>query len=418
LRWVKATLPSIMRELPPTAGMPIHWRDLLPGSASLADRLGPMLGIDELQFTCSGTAALVIALTTLAADSNRTEVVIPAYTCPLVALAVSQCGLKVRLCDSRSDALEMDPAALEALCSVRTLAVVPTYLCGRVHDIQPVLDCAARVGASVIEDAAQALGARHTDGTPVGMRGDIGLYSLAVGKGLTMYEGGVLMSRHPHLRVALRGTAEAIAPRKPAWELRRCIELLGYALFYRPLFLPLVYGMPLRRALGRHDMQGAAGDHVPATIPLHRPGRWRQSVAARTAARWSHYQDLTVRQAQVRSAQLRDIAGIRLIEDAPGAQGVWPVLMVLMPDAATRKKVLSGLWHIGVGIGVPFAFVLADYPLLDNIMPADAVANARGLAARVLTITNSHWLDDATFDRIVDCIEVVIRPAMQPASAG
>jgi perosamine synthetase len=418
LRWAKATLPSTMRELPPTAGMPIHWRDLLPGSVSLTDCLGPLLGIDELQATCSGTAALVIALTTLAADSERQEVIIPAYTCPLVALAVSQCGLKVRLCDSKADALEMDPAVLEGLCNVRTLAVVPTYLCGRVHEIQPVLDCAARVGAAVIEDGAQALGARHADGTPVGMRGDIGLYSLAVGKGLTMYEGGVLMSRHPHIRAGLHSTAETMTPRKPAWELRRCIELLGYALFYRPLFLPLVYGMPLRRALRRHDMQGAAGDHVPATIPLHRPGGWRQSVAARTTARWSHYRDFTARQAQRRSARLRDIAGVRLIDDAPGAQGVWPVLTVLMPDAATREKVLSGLWHIGVGIGVPFAFVLADYPLLDSIIHADAVANARGLAARVLTITNSHWLDDATFDRIADCIEVVIRPATHPASAG
>ncbi|MEO6137656.1 MAG: DegT/DnrJ/EryC1/StrS family aminotransferase [Luteimonas sp.] len=407
-----------MRELPPTAGMSIHWRDLFPGNVALVDCMEPLLGIDELQITCSGTAALVIALTTLAADSDREEVVIPAYTCPLVALAVSQCGLKVRLCDSKPDALEMDPVVLEPLCSSRTLAVVPTYLCGRVHDIQPVLDCAARVGAAVIEDGAQALGARHMDGTPVGMRGDIGLYSLAVGKGLTMYEGGVLMSRHPHLRAALRGTSETITPRKPAWELRRCIELLGYALFYRPLFLPLVYGMPLRRALRRHDMQGAAGDQVPAKIPLHRPGEWRQSVVARTAARWLHYRDLTARQAQRRSARLRDIAGIQLIKDAPGAQGVWPVLAVLMPDAATREKVLSRLWHIGVGIGVPFAFVLADYQLLDGIMPADAVANARGLATRVLTITNSHWLDDATFDRIAGCIEAVIRPATHPASAG
>ncbi len=418
MRWAKATLPSIMRELPPTAGMPVHWRDLLPGRASLADRLGPLLRIDELQVTCSGTAALVIALTTLAADSDRTEVVIPAYTCPLVALAVSQCGLQVRLCDSKTDALEMDPAALEALSSVRTLAVVPTYLCGRVHDIQPVLDCAARVGAAVIEDGAQALGARHADGTPVGMRGDIGLYSLAVGKGLTMYEGGVLMSRHPYLREALRASAGTMTPRKPGWELRRCIELLGYALFYRPIFLPLVYGMPLRRALRRRDMQGAAGDHVPATIPLHRPGEWRQSVAARTSARWSRYRDLTARQGQRRSRRLRDIAGIRLIEDAPGAQGVWPVLTVLMPDASTREKVLSRLWKTGVGIGVPFAFVLADYPALGSIMPADADANARGLAARILTITNSHWLDDAAFDYIVDCIEAVIRATKHPASAG
>ena len=411
-------MQSNMRELPPTAGMPIHWRYLAPGRADLVERLAPLLGIDELQVTCSGTAALVIALTTLAADSERTEVIIPAYTCPLVALAVSQSGLKVRLCDLIPDALDMDPVALEALCSVRTLAIIPTYLCGRVHDIQPALDCAARVGAAVIEDAAQALGARHADGTPVGMRGDIGVYSLAVGKGLTMYEGGLLTSRHPHLGAALRGTSLAIALPKPAWELRRCIELLGYALFYRPLFLPFVYGMPLRRALRRNDMQSAAGDVVPPAIPLHRPGSWRQSVVARTAARWPHYHEITRSQAQRRVARLHGIAGILVIGDAPGAQSVWPVLMILMPDPGTREKVLSQLWGMGVGIGVPFAFVLPDYPSLSSIIPDDAVDNAREFSTRAVTITNSPWLDDATFDQIVNCIERCISPGAHPANAG
>jgi len=396
-----------MREIPPTAGLPLQWRDLLPArsTVALSERLALLLGIEEVQVTCSGTAALVIALSVLGAESERREVIVPAYTCPLVALAVAHCGLTLRICDLQPDGMGMDPAKLALLCGSQTLAIVPTYLGGRVLDIQDVLDCAARAGASVIEDAAQAMGARHADGTPVGMRGDIGFYSMAVGKGLTMYEGGVLMSRHPHLRDKLRNMAKISAPRQVAWELRRSFELLGYAAFYRPRGLPLVYGAPLRRALRRNDAQAAAGDLLPAKIALHRVGAWRQSVAARAATRWPAYQAVLRSQAQRRKASLRKIAAIGVIDDAPGAQGVWPVLLVRMPDGVARDAALTELWGAGVGVGVPFARALPDYASLRDIVPAADVPNARAFAARVLTITNSHWLDDLTFERIVDSIE-------------
>ena len=407
-----------MREIPPTAGLPLQWRDLLPTRAavSLTDRLAALLGIEEVQVTCSGTAALVMALSVLADESERREVIVPAYTCPLVALAAAHCGLTVRVCDLQADALGMDPAALALLCGANTLAIMPTYLAGRVLDIQCVLDCAASVGASVIEDAAQAMGGRHADGTPVGMRGDIGFYSLAVGKGLTMYEGGMLVSRHPRLRLKLSRAAQDIAPRRAWWELRRSIELLGYAAFYRPRGLALVYGAPLRRALRRNDFEAAAGDQFPAHIALHRVGAWRQSVASRAATRWLDYQIDLGEQAQRRMTRLRRIAGIHVIEDAPGTQGVWPVLMVLMPDGAAREAVLGDLWGAGVGVGVAFARALPDYPSLRDIVAAGEVPQARAFAARVLTVTNSHWLDDLTFERIADGIERACRG--QPPTAG
>src|SRR5438132_1456732 len=73
-------------------------------------------------------------------------------------------------------------------------------------------------GAAVIEDAAQSLGAMHR-GTPVGTIGDVGFYSLAAGKGLTLYEGGVLVARDAGLRRQLRETSERIVPRRLGWEL-------------------------------------------------------------------------------------------------------------------------------------------------------------------------------------------------------
>ena len=218
---------------PPTAGLPLELADLWPwGSSDLAGGLAQFLGLPSVQLECSGTAALMVALRTLLSVSSveggpaRNEVIAPAYTCPLVALAVAQCGLQLRLCDLQADSLDMDPAALQALCSEKTLAVLPTHLCGKVTDVATAVACARSVGAWVIEDAAQALGAQ-VNGAAVGLQGDIAFYSLAVGKGLTTFEGGVLVSRDAELRAALQATSAASVPSSRFWELRRSVELLG-----------------------------------------------------------------------------------------------------------------------------------------------------------------------------------------------
>ena len=406
----------VMRELPPTAGLPLHWRDLLPqrGDADLEASLRPILGIDDVHVTCSGTAALVIALTTLSRNSARSEVIVPAYTCPLVAMAVSYCGLRLRVCDLARDGLALDPDMLATLCSSRTLAILPTHLGGRVVDVGPTHECAARCGAWVIEDAAQSLGARHADGTPVGMRGDIGIFSLAVGKGLTMYEGGLLVSRHADLQVQMRVVANELAPTRHFLELRRSIELLGYAVFYRPRRLRWVYGIQLRRALRRRNVEAAAGDRYPMRIPLHRVGKWRRAVAARAALRLPAHLSAVQQQARRRIMQLNGIAGVDVIGDVHGAQGVWPVLMVRMRDRAARDDVLDRLWGKGVGLGVPFAYALPDYADLRDVIPQGEIPNARDFASRIFTISNTPWLDDATFARITE----VIRQACNATSAA
>src|SRR5689334_8809884 len=123
------------REMPPTAGLPLRLADLLPGRAELADRLAAQLETPPLQVECSGTAALLLALRVLhQRQPRRSVVVVPAFTCPLVAIAVHQAGLHLRVCDLRPGHYDMDPQALAEACGEDTLAVVPTHLAGRVAD--------------------------------------------------------------------------------------------------------------------------------------------------------------------------------------------------------------------------------------------------------------------------------------------
>jgi dTDP-4-amino-4,6-dideoxygalactose transaminase len=389
------------RELPPTAGLPLRLTDLLPRRAAFGAELAAWLGLDEVQLECSGTAAMVVALHAMhRLRPDRDEVVVPAWTCPLVALAIHRAGLKPRLCDLAPNHFDLDPAHLRASCGERTLAIVPTHLAGRVADVRQALAAARACGAYVLEDAAQALGATQ-DGQSVGLLGDAGFFSLAVGKGLTLYEGGVLVARDPTLRRAFGESRRAVIRPSLRWGTRRAIELLGYAIAYRPSLLYLVYGKPLRKALAENDPVAAVGDDFDVDIPLHPLGRWRQAVGARALKRLPAFLAATRARARQRLDALRALPGVTVFDDASGTQGAWPFLLLTMPDAASRDAALAALWTSGLGVSRLFIHALPDYGYLRGIVPAADLPHARDFAARSLTITNSPWLRDDEFARIV-----------------
>lgn len=395
------TRASHRREIPPTAGLPAQWRDLLcPATGSLAQGLARWLDIPSPVLTCSGTAALVVALRTLQARyPGRTNIIVPAYTCPLVALAAFHCPpLKVVACDLRPQSIDMDDAALRRLCDEQTLAVVVTHLAGRVADVAAAKRIAAAAGALVIEDAAQAMGARQA-GQSVGLEGDLGFFSLALGKGLTTAEGGVLFSRDPQLHQALGAQARRDLPFSLAWEARRCAELWGYAGFYHPRRLFYVYGRPLRRALAQGDEIGAVGDDFSVRdIPLHSLGGYRQRAGAAALARLPASQQQARERALRRVAQLNGQEGIQVLTDGEGQQGVWPFLMVIMPTQAARDAAMAQLWTAGLGVTRLFIRPLSGYPdVVPLLAGAGDAPEAAAFAARTLSVTNSHWLDDEAF---------------------
>jgi len=395
-------------EVPPTAGLPPRWRDLLPSGGDLARRATDFIGVERVQVECSGTASLVVALTAMHRLSGRRVVIVPAYTCPLVALAVAHCGLELRVCDLAPDSIDFDAVALARLCDRDTLAIVPTHLGGRVADVATAKAIAANVGAFVIEDAAQALGAR-VGGRSVGLDGDAGFFSLAVGKGLTTFEGGLLVARDGALRDAFSRVAREIAPFRLGWELKRSLQLVGYHFAYRPSLLGLAYGIPLRRALREGDPVAAVGDDFSPDIPLHTLGRWRRSVGARAFARLPDFLDACTAQAQRRKARLAQIPGIAIVDDASGTAGVWPFFMLRLRDEAVRDAALRELWSAGVGVSRLFIHALPDYaylqPIFDeHVVGEHGVPNARAFAATMLTLSNSPWLLDGEFEEL--CVKM------------
>ncbi len=388
-------------EVPPTAGLPPSIRDLFTSGGDLADTASRIMGLPTPQVECSGTACLVVALSTLKNTSPRSEVIIPAYTCPLVPIAIAHCGLQIRPCDLAPDDFDLDMEQLAALINENTLAVLPTHLGGRVADIPAVKRLAEPVGATVIEDAAQALGA------DVGKHGDITFYSLAVGKGLSTFEGGLMTANNTELRQRLSETSQRIIPTDSLFELRRCLELTGYTFFYNPKGLHYVYGQTRRKALQTNHPEEAIGDVFDFKIPLHRISQWRQKVGANAMSRLPRFMEQTCQQALQRCDRLDAISGIKVIRDKNDAQGVWPFLMVLMPDRPSRDEALKSLWPSPLGVTRLFMHALPDYSYLGKIIPDTFIPNARDFANRMLTISNSLWLDDDRFEKICQALELV-----------
>ncbi len=398
-------------DIPPTAGLPARFGDFMTHGGDFAAALTRALEIPTPILTASGTAAFIVALRTLAAGQTRDIVILPGFSCPLVVRAVVHCGLKVRLCDTAPNHFDFDFARLAALADHRTLAIVSTHLAGRVADAAAAQRIAQAVGAFVIEDAAQALGARK-DGRAVGLVGDVGFFSLAVGKGLTTFEGGVLFSASDAMQRRLRATAKALLPPRRIWELRRCLEFLGYALFYRPSLLPYFYGMRYRRAVRAEDWLTATGEKFGISIPMHPLGGWRQRRAERALRRLPDHIRQTTEIARRFRERLRRIASLQVIGDADEACGVWPSLMVVMPDRKRRDMAIARLASLGLGVGRLFAYPLNAYEdLRGHLAPEDRAVNAlpaaQRFADRLLTLSTSPWLSELQCETIGRTIEIL-----------
>ena len=397
-----------LTEAAPTAGLALSWRDFITlpflqnSRVTLEEKLASFIGLDEAQVECSGTAALVVALEALKMLSDRQQVVISAYTCPWVALAVIRANLTPVLADSRPGHFDYCQKSLKSLVNHQTLAVVHTHLAGRVGEVEKTIGVAKSEGAFVIEDAAQSLGARLHNKS-VGTFGDIGFYSLGVGKGLTIFAGGVVVSKNLKIREALHLVGENL-PHNYLLESRRLFELIAYYFLYRPVGMGLAFGRHLRNKLKRGDLIQAVGDDCSFNFPVHKVGTWRKKIGASAADRLPSFLEQTTKLSEKRLAQLSKIKGVSVVLDAEGGAGVWPFFIVQMESEVLRNEVLGHLWNKRLGVGRLFIHALKDYDYLAPYFMDSKIPNAQAFASRTFIITNCIWLSERDFARICDVI--------------
>lgn len=150
-----------------------------------------------------GTDALCLALRALGIGTGD-EVIVPANTFIATALAVSNAGARPVLVDCEPQFYNLDVAAARAAITPRTKAIIPVHLYGQSADMDAILEVARPRGIRIIEDAAQAHGARYK-GRRCGGLGDVGCFSFYPGKNLGAYgDGGAIVTRDAALAERIR----------------------------------------------------------------------------------------------------------------------------------------------------------------------------------------------------------------------
>jgi perosamine synthetase len=309
----------------------------------------------------SGTAALHLALAARGVGAGD-EVIVPALTFVATANAVTYTGARPVFADVDPDTWTLRATDVEAALSPRTRAIVAVHLYGHPADMDPLRELARERKLLLVEDAAEAHGARYR-GRVVGALGDIGCFSFFGNKLLSTGEGGMVVTNDAPL-------ADAAA------SLRGHAPGRDRAARYDHPHVGYNYRMTsLQAALGCAQLEDL------------------DAVVARQAATAARYRE-----------GLAKVAGITLPPRAPWAAPITWLFSVLLPDAAGRARAVATLDAAGIETR-PF------FTPLHTLAPYATGARhpaAEDVAARGLNLPSSPTITSKEIDRVCETLRAAL----------
>ena len=348
----------------------------------LREQLAQRLGSARIDLHVSGRAALHAALLAAARSTGRCEVLVPAYTCFSVPAACVAAGLRVRLLDldeqGRAPAEQLTDRDWRAAA-----ACVADNLFGLADAVQPLAARARTAGAWLVDDAAQAFGARSVEGM-AGARGDVGVLSFGRGKPLSGLGGGAL---------AWRSRPQGEAPEDPgAAALGAALRWVAYSLASRRPWFGLLASIP---ALGIGE--------TPYDPGFARGGLGGAALLLTLAALARFDADCAARRARARSlaARLseRGSAFEPLLESA-GMLGVYPRLALLAPDERRRDAAFERLRATGATRMYPTS-LNAIPRLKEHLVGETRCPGAERFCARLITLPTHAGVGEAQLERML-----------------
>jgi dTDP-4-amino-4,6-dideoxygalactose transaminase len=202
---LKAQYQSIKPEIDAAIARVLDSCQFVLGSevAGFEQEFATYCGTSECVALNSGTSALHLALLAAGIGPGDEVITVP-FTFVASVAVVLYAGAKPVLVDIDPRSFTIDPAAIEAAITPRTKAIMPVHLYGQAADMDPIMGIARRHNLVVIEDAAQAHGAKYKE-RPVGSIGDMGCFSFYPGKNLGAYgEGGAVTTSNAKYAQTIR----------------------------------------------------------------------------------------------------------------------------------------------------------------------------------------------------------------------
>jgi len=174
-----------------------------PNVTGFEDEVGAYLGATDAIGCASGSDALMLALWALDIGPGD-EVITTAFTFFATAGAIARLGATPVFVDIEGGSFNIDPAAIEAAITPRTVGIVPVHVFGTPADMGAISGLASKHGLFVVEDAAQSIGATW-EGRQTGTLGDAGCFSFFPSKNLGCWgDGGLVTSMRDDLAATVR----------------------------------------------------------------------------------------------------------------------------------------------------------------------------------------------------------------------
>ncbi len=171
--------------------------------AKLEKEIADLCGVDYAIGVGNGSDALFLALLACGVGPGD-EVITTPFTFFATAGSIAHTGAKPVFCDTDPGTFNIDPSKIEDVITERTKAILPVHLYGQAADMDPINSIAKKHNLYVIEDAAQAIGAKYK-GRPVGSLGDVACFSFFPTKNLGAFgDGGMLTTNDPELEARIR----------------------------------------------------------------------------------------------------------------------------------------------------------------------------------------------------------------------
>ncbi len=225
------------------------------------------------------------------------EVIVPSHTFVATWMAVSDTGATPVAVEPDQRTCNLDPERVELALTPRTRAILPVHLYGLPADMDPIREIAARHGLKVIEDAAQAHGARYK-GRRVGGIGDAAGFSFYPGKNLgALGDGGAVTTNDDALAEKIRCLRNYGSKEKYHHDLLGCNSRLDelQAAFLRVKLAHLDHWNARRRAIADYYSRALPGcDMVLPHVPEGLDPVWHLYVV-RTSDRESLQESLSSR---------------------------------------------------------------------------------------------------------------------------
>lgn len=313
----------------------------------------------------SGTAALFLALEALELAPGD-EVVTSPFTFVATLNSIIEAGATVRFADISDVDFTIDPTGLEAVITPDTRVVMPVHLYGQAADMDPIAAQAARVGATIVEDAAQAHGATY-HGRPVGTWG-LAAFSFYATKNLQCGEGGAITTDHAELADRVR----------------------------------VLRNQGMR---ARYDYERPGHNHrltdLAAAVAVPQFARLEAIVSSRAA------------NAAFYSEHLAGIDGLVTPVTQPGRGHVWHQYTVRVTADArlTRDAFLAGLAERDIGAGVYYPRAVYDYDCFRAhplVRVDEGCPVAERVATEVVSLPVHQHLTHADRSRVVDAVHALL----------